>query len=242
MARKVDTKEFIRMAKTIHGNNYDYSKTIYTRSKDSLIITCPIHGDFIQRASNHLSGSGCPKCFQDRNGGVVCGVGIQDMGQSDIHLYTTWRGMLFRCYDKKYNSSYEDCEVCDDWKIQSNFAKWYYANYKDGYQLDKDILGNGKLYSPQTCCFIPSDINMCIVGKNSESVTFVKGKWQSSFSQKYIGRFDSKQDAINAYRKKKGEHIKKVAAKYKDDIPEKVYNALIQHALRLCKIEKEIIL
>ena len=147
MARKVDTEEFIRMARLVHGDKYDYSNTHYTRGKDQLVIICRKHGYFTQRASNHLRGSGCPHCFQERNGGIVCGVGINDIGQSDIRLFTTWRGMLFRCYDKKYNAAYSGCEVCDEWKRLSSFALWYNLHHVAGWQLDKDILGNGKLYS-----------------------------------------------------------------------------------------------
>lgn len=54
--------QFIEKAKIMHGNKYDYSKTIYVNSRTKLIITCPEHGDFEQRASAHLLGNGCPKC------------------------------------------------------------------------------------------------------------------------------------------------------------------------------------
>lgn len=62
MARKVDTNEFIRMARIKHKDKYDYSCSVYTKSKEPIRIICPKHGEFIQRASTHLSGSGCPKC------------------------------------------------------------------------------------------------------------------------------------------------------------------------------------
>lgn len=46
----------------IHGDKYDYSKVKYTNAKAKIIITCGIHGDFKQLASNHVRGDGCPKC------------------------------------------------------------------------------------------------------------------------------------------------------------------------------------
>ena len=61
-AKKYDTKEFIRRAKEIHGDKYDYSKTNFIGKKYKVIITCPIHGDFEQLPLNHLKGSGCPEC------------------------------------------------------------------------------------------------------------------------------------------------------------------------------------
>lgn len=57
-----NTKEYIEKAKIIHGDLYDYSKVIYTGSLNNIIIICPIHGEFILIASNHLTGYGCHKC------------------------------------------------------------------------------------------------------------------------------------------------------------------------------------
>jgi hypothetical protein len=63
MARPMQTLERIlnRFTKA-HGDTYDYSKVEYSRIDRPVCITCKIHGDFDQRPSNHLSGSGCPKC------------------------------------------------------------------------------------------------------------------------------------------------------------------------------------
>lgn len=56
------TQEWIAVVKEKHGEVYDYSKTEYARSKDKVIITCNVHGDFEQLAYNHMLGKGCPKC------------------------------------------------------------------------------------------------------------------------------------------------------------------------------------
>ena len=62
MPIKVTTEEFIKRAKEVHGDKYDYSKVEYTGRKKKVCIICPIHGEFWQRADSHLSGMGCPKC------------------------------------------------------------------------------------------------------------------------------------------------------------------------------------
>ena len=62
MAKKRTTEEWIKIAKTIHGNKYDYSKVIYENSYKKLIIICKEHGNFEQTSKNHLQGRGCPKC------------------------------------------------------------------------------------------------------------------------------------------------------------------------------------
>ena len=56
------TVEFIAEANNVHGYIYDYSKVEYKRGKDKVEIICPEHGIFLQQASNHLSGNGCPDC------------------------------------------------------------------------------------------------------------------------------------------------------------------------------------
>ena len=64
---KLNTEDFIRKAREIHGDKYIYNKTIYQRSLDKVIITCPEHGDFEQRPNDHLSGRGCPYCAHISN-------------------------------------------------------------------------------------------------------------------------------------------------------------------------------
>ena len=59
---KHTTKQWIQSAKKIHGDKYDYSKSIYNGAFEEVTITCPIHGDFNQTATSHLRGHGCPVC------------------------------------------------------------------------------------------------------------------------------------------------------------------------------------
>lgn len=59
---KYTNSEFIYEANKIHNNKYDYSKTNYNSSHESVTITCIEHGDFKQKAYIHLSGKGCNKC------------------------------------------------------------------------------------------------------------------------------------------------------------------------------------
>lgn len=53
---------FLEKARKIHGEKYDYSKVEYINSRENVIITCPIHGDFEQKPYHHLEGYGCHKC------------------------------------------------------------------------------------------------------------------------------------------------------------------------------------
>ena len=62
MSKRISTEEFIRRAENKHGNRYDYSKVRYVNSKTKILITCSIHGDFLQSPDKHLMGNGCIKC------------------------------------------------------------------------------------------------------------------------------------------------------------------------------------
>jgi len=55
-------KQFIEKANVLYSNKYSYEKLDYKGTKSYVTITCPIHGDFQQRATNHLEGKGCIKC------------------------------------------------------------------------------------------------------------------------------------------------------------------------------------
>lgn len=56
------TLEFIEESIKVHGNLYNYSKTIYNNSWTKIIIICKNHGEFLQTTSHHLQGHGCPQC------------------------------------------------------------------------------------------------------------------------------------------------------------------------------------
>ena len=61
--KQTSTKEeFIKKAKEIHGDKYDYSKVDYSNAHTKVCIICPNHGEFWQTPSQHLQGDGCPKC------------------------------------------------------------------------------------------------------------------------------------------------------------------------------------
>jgi len=66
MSKKVTTEDFIRRARELHGDKYDYSRTVYVAAIKDVTILCPIHGEFQQRPSNHLTGRGCHECGDNK--------------------------------------------------------------------------------------------------------------------------------------------------------------------------------
>lgn len=61
-SKKMTLDEFISLARTKHGNRYDYDNFVYTNANTKSWITCKEHGDFLQSPYQHLKGHGCPYC------------------------------------------------------------------------------------------------------------------------------------------------------------------------------------
>jgi hypothetical protein len=162
-------------------------------------------------------------------------------------LYTRWSGMLERCYDidfKLKSPHYSKCTSSTDWLNFQNFADW--ASKQDGYmmarwQLDKDIISKGnKLYSAETCCFVPQEINTllikaekargdCPIGlswhTNNKYCVHVGGVGKSG----YVGIYDDLAFAFDRYKTVKEAFIKKQAAKWQSQIDPRAYEALMSY-------------
>lgn len=117
--------------------------------------------------SYHVKKGGC----SDKTRRSVCGVGFTGVGRHKTSIkkkvtpaYRTWHNMISRCYDHRRHElypSYKDCTVADDWHNFQNFADFYYENFKEGLELDKDTLIEGnRLYSKETCVFITKHENL----------------------------------------------------------------------------------
>jgi len=63
--RTKTTEQWVKEAKAIHGDRYDYSSSVYVHAQKSINVACPEHGVFQQGASSHLRGDGCPECAKE---------------------------------------------------------------------------------------------------------------------------------------------------------------------------------
>jgi hypothetical protein len=69
--RAICAAAFVYRAQEVHGDQYDYTSTVYTAAKTPVTIRCPVHGAFTQEAFSHLSGVGCPACWTSRRGAAL---------------------------------------------------------------------------------------------------------------------------------------------------------------------------
>lgn len=166
----------------------------------------------------------------------------------DRKVYNIWRAMFQRCYkekDRYKNPSYKDTTISEVWWNFQVFKKWYDNSYKKDFYLDKDILIKGnKVYSPETCCFVPVEINNVILksekGRGGLPIGVTKvdnNKYAAHMKiggkQTYLGRFDTIEGAFECYKLHKELRIKEMANKWRDSITEQVYRALTNYKIEI---------
>lgn len=164
--------------------------------------------------------------------------------------YNVWKNMLGRCYDDEIQNkqpTYKGCSVCKEWHCFSDFYKWYQANIKnESFYLDKDILVKGnKVYSPDTCCFVPNEVNVLFTKRqiyrgdlpigvqHNETKTKYKAMLNRGGEKVFLGYHTTIESAFNAYKIAKEKWIKIVADKWKDQLDPKVYDALYNYQVEI---------
>jgi hypothetical protein len=118
--------------------------------------------------------------------------------------YSRWTLMLARCYNKNElvkGPSYEDKYVCDEWLTFSNFRSWMVQQkWKKEMHLDKDILvPANKVYSTETCCFVPEKVNALLVVSRNNLGEQPLGVTYNKKNRNYNAQVNSR-DHINSSR------------------------------------------
>lgn len=172
-------------------------------------------------------------------------------------IYDAWHDMLKRCYSEKYHKKYPTyitCEASEGWHNFQNFAEWYEENYYevDGerMELDKDILiKHNKIYSADTCIFVPQTINKLFVkcdrsrGESVIGTSPHQGKYiaycnminpkTGKSKRSYLGVYETQEKGFEVYKYYKERNIKEVANYYKELIPEKLYDGMYNYEVEI---------
>ena len=165
------------------------------------------HNCSITKMKNLLYGVGIddntnPKQWKENGITVKCQYNIK------------WRDMIKRCYSEKWHllyPTYINCTVCDEWLTFSNFKNWMMQQDWVGKQLDKDFLSTSKIYSPETCVFIPKELNVFITLSNKSrgdlpigvGLSQTNGKYRAHIHKKNLGTFDTIMEAHKAWQNAK---------------------------------------
>ena len=171
--------------------------------------------------------------------------------------YKLWCGMLQRCYSDSYQKqrpTYEGCEVSENFKSYEYFYEWCnkqigFGNDGNGnpFQLDKDLLNKGnKVYSEDSCVFIPREINQVLVKRTALRGEHLIGVYwhkrgkafaakvnKNKGNQEHLGLFKTEIEAFNAYKRAKEAFIKEQAEKWKGQIDDRAYNALMNYTVNI---------
>lgn len=194
---------------------------------------------------------------------TVCGVGfnnegkypateITDKGLRNTKAYSTWSGMMKRCYDegrRDKSPTYAGCTVNPIWHYYQNYAEFYYEDLwrQDGWHLEKDILVKGnKEYGPETCVFAPRAINAlfnkmkktrghCPLGVHYKKAN---GRYGANYRDGngwliHIGYFSNPVDAFYAFKEKKEALARSIADEWQDRIDPRLYEALYKYTVEI---------
>lgn len=174
--------------------------------------------------------------------------------------YCAWKHMLARCFDKRYkekHSTYQDVACCDEWLLYENFYAWLHEQsnfnkWQNGklWAIDKDILVKGnKVYSPDTCCLVPMNVNGLFAKKirvcnNLPIGVYLTNKqhYQSychnpfTKKQECLGTYQTMEDAFySGYKPYKESLIKQVAQIEYDagNISKQCYDAMLNYQVEI---------
>lgn len=172
--------------------------------------------------------------------------------------YTAWCGILQRCFCEEYKNehiTYKDVICCDEWLLFENFYEWLHSqsNFNQwlnghGWDIDKDILyKNNKIYSPETCCLVPHNVNVLFMNRKTVRGNLPLGvakhgdKFRTTLdnplqtSNSYLGVYDSQEEAFNVYKERKENIIKQIAKIEFDsnNITKQCYNAMVNYKIEI---------
>ena len=227
--------------------------TKYVNSKAVCVKFVVTGYETTTKASNVIAGS-----VKDRLLPTVYGIGIT--GDSQVRVdgkhtkeYRLWNNMLKRCYSvgcQKVRPTYIDCSVSENFRYLQYFKEW--CNNQIGFNsvdekgkpfaLDKDILVKGnRVYNEDVCVFVPQEVNLLFTKRDKSrgeypiGVSFHKsrGMLTATLNNKYLGYFNTAEQAFQVYKTAKEAYIKEVANKWKDKIDSKVYEALMNYEVHI---------
>ena len=240
-------------------NSGDFKVLKYNNAKDVEIQFLKTGFETSVRLGQVKSGS-----IKDPYSPSVYGVGIVGtkypitINGVQTKEYVLWKRMLERCYSdsayQKRRQTYEGCEVSDKFKSYEYFYEWCHSQIgfgNDGngnpFHLDKDLLVKGnKVYSENTCVFIPAEINSLLIKRealrggyligvcwNKTNKAFMAQVGKGKGRSENLGYFKTELEAFNTYKKAKEAFVKEQAEKWKSQIDLRAYNALMNYEVNI---------
>lgn len=186
-----------------------------------------------------------------RYGFGFLGEGPYSSSKVQVKEYQTWSGMLERCYCPKLKLSRHSYSgvLCDpQWHNFQEFAEWcqWQVGFKNiGWELDKDIMSitlgrDCGFYSPETCVFLPKEVNTFLTKFSSRSKELPLGVTKDKLkkdkfrayltyrSKDYSFRANTVEECYNWYLEKNSECISDIISRFSSQVDERALYALEQ--------------
>jgi len=173
------------------------------------------------------------------------GSGVHMVSRKSIHspAYHTWRGMFVRCYSEKFHKkqpTYLGCRVEEKWHNFQVFAEWFFSNknsQNSDFALDKDLrIGGNKIYSQETCSFVPQEINSLLTNRLAKRGIYPQGvsadgkrftaQLQVDGETIFLGNYATPADAHLIYKEAKQKNVRRMAEKWSEHLHPEVYQYL----------------
>jgi hypothetical protein len=197
---------------------------------------------------------------------LVHGIGIKGMDYSTkvdgkpSREYGLWTDMLLRCTKdfQGNNLTYTGTTCSENFKSYTFFYEWcnkqvgFSSKDENGksWHLDKDLLVKGnKVYSEDTCVFVPLRLNLLLVKRDKSrgslpiGVSWSKTRlayiaachigYEGERKSKNLGGYSSPEEAFQAYKNCKEACIRQAAEQYKAKIDSRVYSALLNYIVSI---------
>ena len=133
------------------------------------------------------------------------------------------------------------------------FVKWYFDHFylcgDEEMDVDKDLFGDGSgMYAPEFCCILPKGLNTLLAnckkhykeGETPENTLPLGVRYNRKINKYYgeitftffdktipLSEYDTPEEAFAEYKIMKQADILMVAAKYKESIPDYIYDKLL---------------
>ncbi len=168
--------------------------------------------------------------------------------------YKNWVRILKRCYEENLrhkHPTYSGCTVSEFFLTYTNFKDWYVKqkNWDNpDFVLDKDLLSpkDNKVYSEETCVFLPKEINSLLTTTKARrgdlplGVCNPKkegGKFRVRICKEnkdyQLGYYEDVVEAFLVYKKAREYYLKEKANQWGDQLDIRAYNALMNYQVEI---------
>lgn len=234
----------IRAGSYVEVLDYKGALEVVVKHLDSVGYVTTVRSDHLRKGN-----------IKNPYGATVKGMGYIGVGRHSVvesgtvsPAYRSWAGVLERVYCTKYlakRPTYAGTQIFSEWLNFQNFADWFKAQPNSGrigFDLDKDLRVPGsKEYSPETCSFVPTQINSILNDCRASSGNLPRGvrRNRKGFSARVsnggelqtLGTFKTAEVAYTTYREAKMNLVREAAARFEGVIHHEVYSYLTNWTL-----------